>query len=237
MNRRQFLSKSTLLTTGAAVPALWRVLPAQAAVTIAEVEQALRHWLSAEMKSRNPEVTVEVLDEASMQAGRFKWIELRAEQAERKRVKMSNLLLKGYDVQVDLPKLLAPKDPAFETKSVGSTKLNVSTTKEELNQAFSYKKILDEFQIDFVKSRLVISGIYPLLSLNNKIRVEGGLQPQGSAVLLVDAQGSINGVPVPQGIVKKLVNNINPLIDFSSIPFSPKIKEAILTNNTLTLRG
>ncbi len=56
-------------------------------------------------------------------------------------------------------------------------------------------------------------------------------------VNFVPTAASVNGIPLPAGPLRTMLNRLNPLIDFQTIPLKPRIDQIEIKDDYILVKG
>lgn len=194
------------------------------AVTVKQVHDGLVRYISKSFqKPKGLKVKVETFDDPkALQEGRLKIIHVTLSSAEFEGVAMHDLSLKAYDIKVLVPALL--EETKLITNHAKNTVMHARLTEQEVNEALKTKKMpIEDFKVDFQKGKLLATGVYRV-GISNRLKMIAHLEPKKDGVYLVAERIWINGLPLPLGQLKKVIDKMNPLINLERLPFHPRAK-------------
>ncbi len=170
------------------------------------------------------------------QRGRFKSIVVSADRIERKGIAICNAYTKGFDVTLDIQELYGGGE--IETKSRKRTVFTGRIYKDDLNKLLALKDTpIQNLAIEFEDSKLVCTGTYRF-GFGHRLRMVGKLNVEDHRkVNLVPTAASVNGIPLPAGPLRSLLNKLNPLIDFQTIPLKPRIDTIEIKDDYILVKG
>jgi len=170
------------------------------------------------------------------QRGRFKSILVSADKMEHKGIAICNVYMKGFDVTLDIPQLYAGGE--VETKSRKKAVFIGRFYKDDLNKLLALKKMpIKNLVVDFVDNKLVFTGTYRF-GFGHSLRMVGKLSiEEHRKVNFIATGASVNGIPLPAGPLRMLLNRINPLVDCQTIPLKPHIDRIEIKGNYILIKG
>ena len=170
------------------------------------------------------------------QRGRFKSIVISADRIERKGIAIRNAYTKAFDVTLDIRELYEELD--VETKSRKKTVFSGRIYKDDLNKLLVFKKTpIEDLVIEFEDNKLVCTGTYRF-GFGHSLRMVGKLTVEDHrTVHFVPTAASVNGIPLPAGPLRTMLNKLNPLIDFQTIPLKPRIDSIEIKDNYILIKG
>ncbi len=170
------------------------------------------------------------------QRGRFRSILVSADKMERKGIAIRNIYMKGFDVTLDIPQLYAEGD--VETKSRKKVVFSGRIYKDDLNKLLALKKMpIKNLAVDFVDGKLVFTGTYRF-GFGHSLRMVGKLSiEEHRKINFVATAASVNGIPLPAGPLRMLLNKINPLVDCQTIPLKPRVDRIEIKDNYILIKG
>ncbi|MCK4323772.1 MAG: LmeA family phospholipid-binding protein [Armatimonadetes bacterium] len=170
------------------------------------------------------------------QRGRFKSIVVSADRIERKGIAIRNAYTKAFDVTLDIGELYEGGE--VETKSRKKTVFSGRIYKNDLNKLLALKEIpIKDLAVDFVDNKLVFVGTYRF-GFGHSLRMVGKLKiEEHRKVNFVPTAASVNGIPLPAGPLRTMLNKLNPLIDFQTIPLKPRIDTIEIKDDYILVKG
>ena len=206
------------------------------AVTLTQVKNGIIRCMNKDFKCTNLQVTlVPFNDQALTDQGRFEAIKITMDKAEFEGVLMHDLFLKAYDVTVHLPTLF-DRTKLFTTQCK-RTDISATLNESELNEAFKTKDMpIQNFKVKFNNGKLEVTGNYRLVWGNN-LKMIARLDPKDDGVHLVAEKLWVNGLAIPVGQIKKVLDRMNPLIDIGQLPFKPRVDKIEINADTVSVSG
>jgi len=170
------------------------------------------------------------------QHGRFKSIVVSADRIERKGIAIRNAYTKAFDVTLDIGELYERGE--IETKSRKKTVFSGRIYKDDLNKLLALKETpIQNLAVDFVDNKLVFVGTYRF-GFGHSLRMVGKLNvEEHRKVNFVPTAASVNGIPLPAGPLRTMLNKLNPLIDFQTIPLKPRIDNIEIKDDYILVKG
>ncbi len=227
-------TKLTLLAT--AIAALLSS-GARAAVDPADVQQRLHKKLGKRWTCKKLVVKVTPYEsQAETDRGHFRSILIKTDAATRKGLTIAPLMLKSYDVVLDLNALY--KDNEIVTKSRRTTHIEAKMTEQDLNKLWLTKDMpIKQLHVDLGDGDVTCTGVYKL-GWGNRLKLIGEFEVKKETELHFKAKGGwINGVPLPLGLLNQVLKLMNPLLTFQDLPFAPRIKQFIIKDTYVAIKG
>ncbi len=203
--------------------------------------EGVRNRISAKIKERYKvkNLVIKVIPFQSdywTQRGRFKSIVVSADRIERKGIAICNAYTKAFDVTLDIARLYERGE--VETKSRKKTIFSGRIYKDDLNKLLALKETpIKNLAVDFEDGKMVFTGTYRF-GFGHHLRMVGKLNVENhSKVHFVATAASVNGIPLPAGPLRTVLNRLNPLIDFQTIPLKPRIDNIQIKDNYILIKG
>jgi len=170
------------------------------------------------------------------QRGRFRSIVVSADRVERKGIAICDAYTKAFDVTLDIDELY--KEGEVETKSRKKTVFTGRIYREDLNKLLALKKTpIENLAVEFENNKLVFIGTYRF-GFGHNLRMIGQLKVEDHrTVHFVPTAASVNGIPLPSGPLRLMLNKLNPLIDFQTLPLKPRIDRIEIKDNYILIKG
>ena len=151
-------------------------------------------------------------------------------------VKMTGVKLAADDIVLDLGRLMHNNQVVFKRKRSDTIRCRVSES--DLNKALTYKKnTIQNLHVKLGDGLLTFTGTYKF-GLGANLMLQGRLAiQQGYLLNFVPTRASVNGVPLPTGVLKIVLSKVNPLIDFHKVPLQPSIDRIIVDTGYVTVVG
>jgi hypothetical protein len=138
------------------------------------------------------------------------------------------LRLHATNVHIDPNALLKNND--LETIS-STTSLYAEVTAQELTKALAggKKSSVMNLKVNFKGDLIQVSGNYNWGLFSGPFTATGKLRLAPGHTIVADIQSlTINGVETPQFIKNKFSERINPLIDYTDLPFKPPFRKLVI---------
>ncbi len=170
------------------------------------------------------------------QRGRFKSIVVSADRIERKGIAICKAYTKAFDVTLDIRELYEELD--VETKSRKKTVFTGRIYKDDLNKLLALKETpIKDLAVEFEDNKLVCTGTYRF-GFGHNLRMVGKLTVEDHrTVHFVPTAASVNGIPLPTGPLRTMLNKLNPIIDFQTIPLKPRIDSIEIKDDYILIKG
>ena len=211
---------------------------ALAAVSPADVEKRIRKKLQEKWVCENLVVEVEPYPaQKETDRGHFKSILIKADVAKWKGIAIRPIYLESEDVVLDIPALI--NEDKIETKSSKKTTFKARMNEKELNGLFQKKKMpIKNPKLDLGKGDVTFTGTYQVGRLGSNLKLVGEFTVKNETDLWLHAKKAwVSGIPLPSAILNQILKLLNPLINFSDMPFSPRVKKFEIKNDAITLTG
>jgi len=210
---------------------------AYGAISVEEVRNHISSKIRERYKVKN--LVIKVVPFASdywTQRGRFKSIVVSADKMEHKGIAIRNIYMKGFDVTLDIPELYGGGE--VETKSRQKVVFTGRVYKDDLNKLLALKKMpIENLVVDFVDNKLVFAGTYRF-GFGHSLRMVGKLSiAEHRKINFVATAASVNGIPLPAGPLRMLLNRLNPLVDCQTIPLKPRVDQIEIKDNYILIKG
>jgi hypothetical protein len=199
--------------------------PATGPVRPERVVAALEKYIKTKFEEpRNLKIKLALFDDPQrLQRGHFREVAITTDSALFDGIAMEDLLLSAKDVMIDLPALFSRNH--LETTQREHGIIRATVTEAHLNKAFqSVKMPIHDFQMSFVENGVVATGTYKFI-VGNRLQMHATLEPKPDGIWFLCQRASVNGLALPSGQVRALLNKMNPIIDFTKLPFSPKVRK------------
>jgi len=193
------------------------------AVTVKQIEDGLVRYMNDGFKCTGLKVVVQTFDDPqAVQEGHLKLVHITVTRADFEGITMHELSLKAYDVKLVVSALL--EQNKLLTNRAKNMTMHARFTEAEMNEALKTKKMpIQSFQVHFQDGKLVATGTHRFL-VGNQLKMIAHLEPKDDGVHLVAEKVWVNGLPLPVGQLKKIIDKMNPLINLERLPFHPKAK-------------
>lgn len=231
MSKRHLHRAALLLGCGLLLGSL-----AYGAITADQVKQRLISKITGKWKTQGLKVWVVPYTAESTNKGHFKKITVLASSVVVSGVKMSPVSIGAEDVTLDLNKLL--RENRVVTTKRRASHFSAKVSQSSLNVALAHKKTpIQNLACTLGNGTLTFTGTYKM-GFGANLKLEGVLEcPDHYKLNFVPKRASISGVPLPAGPLKTLLSKMNPLIDFRTVPLSPRVEKITISSGTLTISG
>ena len=196
----------------------------------ARVTQALEQYLKNRITSPG-RLSVKITPDAKAEQGYFKEVLIVAKPAIVKKRQFSLLRLRATNVHIDPDALLRDND--LETLS-STTTLYAEVTADELTKVLSHGKdsSVMNLKVNFNGGVIQVSGNYNWGLFSGPFTATGKLQLAAGHKIVADIQSlKINGFEAPAFIKNKFSERINPLVDYTDLPFKPPFRKLVIQGN------
>jgi len=219
-------------------------VPGAAATTVEQVEQGIRDYMNRKFKCTDLKIqVVPYADQSLLQQGRLQSVVITEKRADKNGIIMNDLSLKATDVTISLDALF--RLGKLRTPVRKSTNIQATIKEGELNEAFGRMKKMpiQQFALKFENGQIVCTGVFKFI-FGNKLKmiadvvpIKSKAKPEKDGIHFVVRRAWVNGLPLPAGQVNALLAGLNPIINFSDMPFSPDVKKITIRKDTLTISG
>lgn len=197
----------------------------------ARVTQALENYLRKRISSPNGKLELKITPSAKADQGYFTEVLIVARPAKIKKRQFSLLRLRATNVRINPNALLNDND--LETIS-SQTTLYAEVTAQELTRALASGKesSVMNLKVNFKGDLIEVSGNYNWSIFSGPFTATGKLRLASRHQIVADIQSlKINGVEAPAFIKNKFSERINPLIDYTDLPFKPPFRKLVIQGN------
>jgi hypothetical protein len=197
----------------------------------ARVTQALENYLRKRITSPGGELNIKITPGTKSDQGYLKDVLIVAKPARIKKKQFSLLRLHATNVHIDPRALLDDND--LETIS-STTTLYAEVTDEELTRALAggKKSSVMNLKVNFRGNLIQVSGNYNWGIFSGPFTATGNLRLAPGHQIVADIQSlKINGFEAPAFIKQKFSERINPLIDYTDLPFKPPFRKLVIQGN------
>lgn len=206
------------------------------ALTSQQVCTRIRNKINSKWKTTNLKVNVTPFNEEATENGRFKAISVTANSVCIGDVKLTGVNINATDVTLDLNQLVRKNQVVTTRRKSGHFIARLSES--DLNTALSYKKnSIQNLKVVLDKGTLTFTGTYKF-GIGANLKLVGHLEtPDHYKVNFVATKASVNGIPLPAGPLRLVLQRLNPLLDFKKVPLTPRIEKIIVGNGSLVMSG
>ncbi|MCX7599260.1 MAG: LmeA family phospholipid-binding protein, partial [Armatimonadetes bacterium] len=112
-------------------------------------------------------------------------------------------------------------------------------SEDDLNRALQLK---DDMPIKNVRAELsngliTFTGTYQL-GWGHRLLLSGKLVPKNRyEIHFVPTKATVNGIPIPAGPLRNLLNKLNPLLDMAEVPLKPEVRSIKIYSGILEVQG
>jgi hypothetical protein len=208
-----------LLLAAALLPS--RPAPAADGPTVA---RTLESVLRARVKSPGGAVEITVAPSPRAAQGYFSAIRISARPAQIKRFRFSALDLAARDVQVDVNKLL--RDREIVTRR-SDTRLRAVVNEADLKRMLAQGRSTATMglRVKFLRDRTRVAGRWNWTWFHGPVVGVGKLRVAPQHRLYFDLSSlQLNGHEVPAALRQRFSERLNPLLDYSDLPFQPRFR-------------
>jgi len=206
------------------------------ALTSDQVCTRIRNKINQKWQTTSLKVAVSPYNATETSKGRFSAINVAASSVLIDGIKLTGVKISASDVTLDLNQLVRSNQVVTTKRKTGHFVARVSQS--DLNKALTHKKnTIQNLQVVLANGTLTFTGTYKF-GLGANLKLEGRLEtPDHYKVNFVPTRASVNGIPLPAGPLKIVLQRINPLLDFKKVPLNPRIEKIIISGGLLTMSG
>jgi hypothetical protein len=206
------------------------------AITSDQVTARIRNKINQKWRTSNLKVTVNPFSQTDTSKGRFSAIYVAADSVCIDDVKLTGVRISATDVTLDLNQLTRANQVVTTKRKTGHFVARVS--QGDLNKALSHKKnTIQNLKVVLANGTLTFTGTYKF-GIGANLRLEGRLEtPDHYKVNFVPTKASVNGIPLPAGPLRVVLQRINPLLDFRTVPLNPRVEKIIVSGGSLVMSG
>ena len=209
--------------------------PAQIAIAAsqsgARVTQALENYLRKRITSPGGKLELKITPSKKADQGYFTEVLIVARPARIKKRQFSLLRLRATNLHIDPNALLEDND--LDTLS-STTTLYAEVTSQELTKALASGKesSVMNLKVNFKGDSIQVSGNYNWGMFSGPFTATGKLRLASGHQIVADIQSlQINGFEAPAFIKSKFSERVNPLIDYTDLPFKPPFRKLVIQGN------
>lgn len=196
-----------------------------------QVSQALERYLKGRITSPGGKSQIKITPAPKSQQGYFQEIFITASPAQIQKKRFSQLRLRAKNLRID-PNALLNKN---ELKTLSSTTtLYAEVTADELTKALASGKDSSKMnlRVKFIGQQIQVSGNYNWGIFSGPFIATGKLRLSSGHKIVADVQSlKINGMEAPVFIKNKFSERINPLVDYTDLPFQPPFRKLVIRGN------
>lgn len=221
-----------LVSTQAYAPATPATVDAQGQRITRRVEQLLRGVIKTQ---NGTPIALKITPDARSSQGFFPHISISGGATQLKNLFASEFQLDAQNVQVDVPALTS----IGKVRTTSSqTRLRVVITENDLTKMLARGKNTSGMglRVKYVGDKMRITGNLNFAFLNGPIIGLAKLrQTSGHNVYLDILSLQLRGVEAPGFIKNQLSNRINPIVNYSTLPFNPPFRHLRVSGNKAIL--
>ncbi len=226
------LAPFALSLTSAPAPAAPALVDARGQKITQRVEQLLRGVIKSQ--SGTP-IALKITPDARSSQGFFPHITISGGATQLKSLFASEFQLDAQNVQVDVPALTSI-GKVRTTRS--QTRLRVVITEDDLTKMLARGKNTRGMglRVEYVGDKMRITGNLNFTFLNGPIVGMAKLRQMGDHNVYLDILSlQLRGVEAPGFIKNQLSNRINPIVNYSNLPFNPPFRHLRVSGNKAIL--
>ena len=197
----------------------------------ARVTKALEDYLRNRITSPGGKLNIKITPGAKADQGYFSEVLIVAKPASIKKRQFSLFRLRAKNVRIDPNALLKNND--LDTLS-STTTLYAEVTDQELTKVLAGGKesSVMNLKVNFKGDLIQVSGNYNWGVFSGPFTATGKLRLGSGHQIVADIQSlTINGFEAPAFIKNKFSERINPLIDYTDLPFKPPFRKLVIEGN------
>jgi hypothetical protein len=196
-----------------------------------EVTARLTKMLRKRIKSPGSNLQLRVVPTVHADQGYFSEVFISATPAQIKDIRFSSLTLRARNVRISPTALL--EDHSIRTLSSVTTMRAVVTEAEVTSALAKGEDSADKkLTVKFVGDKIRVSGMWKWSWFSGPMEAIGQLKLGTAHTIVADIQSlKLNGKEVPQGLKNKFMEKINPLLDYTELPFRPPFKSIRFIGN------
>lgn len=206
--------------------------------TVGQIEAKLREKIEERWDCTGLKIDFETYSDAGkLQQGWFKLVSISATSATRRGVRLAPVVTKVWDVRLDLNRLF--RSDEVVCLKYGRRYYYTKLSEDDLNRALRLK---DDMPIKNVRAELsngliTFTGTYQL-GWGHRLLLSGKLVPKNRyEIHFVPTKATVNGIPIPAGPLRTLLNKLNPLLDMAEVPLKPEVKSIKIYSGILEVQG
>jgi hypothetical protein len=196
-----------------------------------QVTAELTRLLRKRIKSPGGTLQLKIVPALRADQGYFKEVFIAATPIKIKKMRFSQLTLRARNVRISPTQLLS----AHKIITLASTTtMRAVITSSEVTDALSkgQESADKQMKVAFMGDRVRVNGTWKWSWFSGPMEAIGRLRLGASHTVVADIQSlKLNGKQVPQGMKNKFSERINPLIDYTELPFRPPFKRIRFSGN------
>lgn len=218
-----------VLGTSAQAATLTAAQKVKAREVTSKLESLLRHRI----KSPGGHLQLKIVPGARPDLGYFSEVFIAAKPAQIKKRRFSELTLRARNVRISPTALLA--DHSRIVTITSQTAMRAVVTEDELTTALAKGRDSADkaLRVQFVgNGKVRVTGTWKWSWFSGPIDAVGKLHLGSGHTVIADIQTlKLNGREVPQAVKDKFSQRLNPLIDYTDLPFRPPFKTLRFTGD------
>ncbi len=152
-------------------------------------------------------------------------------------VRMAPISIEVWDVHLSLSKLFQSNQVVVLSKSAERYLMRLSETDLDRAAKLKHDMPIQNVKVELQNGVVVFTGVYKLVFGHN-LYLAGKLQVKNrEEVHFVPIKASVNGIPIPAGPLRVLMNKLNPIIDTADVPLHPLLRDVKVEDGYVTLSG
>lgn len=199
------------------------------------VTNVLRNVIKDKVSSPGSGLNLVIKPTAKAEQGYYQQIVISGHPVQVKKLRVTELNLRAENVRVDVPFLL--RERKVNTLAA-TTALRAVVTEDDLTNMLAQGKATSSMgmRVKYVGNRIKVTGNWHMGLFNGPISALGTLKlaPGHKVNAQIDSL-KLNGSEVPQWMKTKFMEKINPVIDYTDVPFQPRFKGLKIVGNKAIL--
>jgi hypothetical protein len=214
-----------------------------AAVLAAYTDEQVRHKLALKIAERwtCSDLVIEMYpysDPAKTGTGWYKYMSIKATDAVHPSgVRMAPISIEAWDIHLSLSRLFQGDEVCVLSKS--AQRYFARLSEDDLNRAARLKHDMPikNIKIELQNGLIVFTGVYKLVWGHNLYLAGKLVVKDHQEINFVPVKASVNGIPIPAGPLRGLLNRLNPIVDTADVPLHPYVKDVKIEGGNLTISG
>ena len=177
-------------------------------------------------------------DPAKAGAGWYKYIAIKATDAVHPSgVRMAPVSIEAWDIHFSLSKLFQSNEVVVLSKSAERYSTKLSEVDLDRAAKLKHDMPIQNVKVDLSNGLITFTGVYKLVFGHN-LFLQGKLEVKDhQEINFVPLKASVNGIPIPAGPLKVLMNKLNPIVDTADVPLHPTIRNVTVADGYVVLTG
>jgi hypothetical protein len=209
-----------------------------AGYTVEQIKAKLKQKVEERWDCTGLKIDLELYpDPAKLDQGWFKSVTISATSATRRDVRLAPVVTKVWDVRLDLNKLF--RQDEVVCLQYGRRYYYTKLSETDLNRALRLKHDMpiEDVRATLANGLITFTGNYQL-GWGHKLLLAGRLVPKNRyEIHFVPTKASVNGIPIPAGPLRTLLNKLNPLLDMKDVPLQPEVRSIRIYSGVLEVQG